>query len=268
MELDNLFKNDRRYDGARRCLIESEFNSTCIYYYLFPKKVLGTTKKLIGQRKSTGYVMLDEFEGIKIAYSFGVGTQDWHISFDRELADRNIDVYMYDHTINKLPYENPKFHFHKIGLRGKNEKSLMLKTLETILKENGHLSEKNMILKIDIEYSEWESLFDFPEEYLKNFRFMLFELHFRNGQFRLYSKVLEKLSKFHQIFYVHCVNCDPVLQIGDMRICKDLEVSYVIKENHTFTKDDSIYPIAELETLCNQDNILDFNDNIFKYFDY
>ena len=92
MELDNLFKNDRRYDGARRCLVESEFNSTCIYYYLFPKKVLGTTKKLIGQRKSTGYVMLDEFEGIKIAYSFGVGTQDWHISFDRELADRNIDV--------------------------------------------------------------------------------------------------------------------------------------------------------------------------------
>ena len=268
IELDNLFKNDRRYDGARNCLVYSTFNSTCIYNYLFPKKVLGKTRKLYGGRKSTAYVMLDELDGIKIAYSFGIGDQAWFLSFDQELADRNIDIYMYDHTINKLPYENPKFHYQKIGLGGRNQKSPTLKTLEEILKENGHLNEKDMILKVDIEASEWESLLDFPDEYLKNFRFMLFELHFFNGQFGLYTKVLSKLSKYHQIFYVHCVNCGEVLQFGDMRICAGLEVSYVIKEGHEFGKDDSIYPIPELETICNKNRVLDFNDNIFKYFDY
>lgn len=268
MELDNLFKNDERYDGARNCLVESEFNSTCFYNYLYPKKVSGKTRILVGGRKSTAYVMLNEFEGIKIAYSFGIGNKIWYLSFDQELAEKNIDIYMYDHTIKKLPYEHPKFHFHKIGLGGKNQKSSTLKSFEDILKENGHLNEKNMILKMDIEYSEWEALLDFPDVLLKNFKFMLFELHFFQSYLGLYSKVLAKLGKYHQIFYVHCVNCGDVIQIGDMRICSALEVSYIIKEGYQFEKDDSIYPIPELETICRQNIILDFNDNIFKFFDY
>ena len=28
---------------------------------------------------------------------------------------------MYDHTINNLPFENPKFHWKKIGVGGKND---------------------------------------------------------------------------------------------------------------------------------------------------
>ena len=268
MELDYLFKDDKRYDGARNCLVQPEFNSSCLYYYLNTKKVKGKTRKLFGGKKSTSYVMIDELEGIKISYSFGIGAPDWYIEFDKELADRNIDVYMYDHTIDNIAYKNPKFHFHKIGITGKNKKDPMLKSLEEILKENGHLNEKDMILKVDVEFSEWESFVDFPEELLKNFRFLLFEFHFGNKDLDIYAKVLAKLSKYHQVFYVHCVNCGDVIQIGDLRICTALEVSYIIKEGHEFEIDDSIYPVPELDTKCNKDKVLDFNDNIFKYFDF
>ena len=268
VELDNLFHDDIRYDGARNCLVEFEFNSSCIYNFLFPKKVIGKTRKLYGGNFSTSYVMIDEFEEIKIAYSFGIGPIDWYISFDKELADRNIDVYMYDHTISKLAYENPKFHFHKIGLARKNNQNVLLKSLYDILKENGHLNEKNMILKVDIEGSEWEAFIDFPEEILKNFRFLLFEFHFTSENLRMYYKILSKFNKYHQIFYVHCVNCGEVIQFGDIRICSALEVSYIIKEGHKFENDDSIYPVKELDTSCDNKKILDFNDNIFKYFDY
>ena len=95
--------------------------------------------------------MIDELDGIKIAYSFGIGVPVRNIVFDKELADRNIDIYMYDHTINKIAYQNPKFYFHKIGISGKNKNNPMLKSLEEILKENGHLNEKDMILKVDVE---------------------------------------------------------------------------------------------------------------------
>ena len=268
MELDNLFKDDKRYDGARNCLVQPDFNSSCLYNYLSTKKVKGKTRILLGGKKSTSYVMIDEFDGIKIAYSFGIGAPDWYIEFDKELADRNIDVYMYDHTIDKIAYENPKFHFHKIGLTGKDKKNPMLKSLEEILKENGHLNEKDMILKVDIEYSEWESFIDFPEELLKKFRFLLFEFHFANKDLDIYAKVLAKLSKYHQAFYVHCVNCGNVVQIGDIRICSALEVSYIIKEGHEFEIDDSIYPVPEFDTKCDPNKVLDFNDNIFKYFNY
>ena len=83
LELDKLFKNDRRYDGARNCLAEYEFNSTCIYNYLYPKKVIGKTRKLFGGRNSAGYVLLNEFDDIKIAYSFGIGNKTFKIFFDK-----------------------------------------------------------------------------------------------------------------------------------------------------------------------------------------
>ena len=42
-----------------------------------------------------------------------------------------------------------------------------MKTLEEILRLNGHMSQKNMILKIDIEGAELEALKEVPEEILK-----------------------------------------------------------------------------------------------------
>ena len=71
----------------------------------------------IGTNSDGGYILLDIFENVKIAYSFGISTE---ISFDKALADKNIDVYMYDHTIEKLPFSNLKFHWKKVGITDQN----------------------------------------------------------------------------------------------------------------------------------------------------
>ena len=94
-------------------------NESSIYQIIKPKQVLGKKKVRIGADKDGGYILLDDFENIKIAYSFGIFDE---ISFDKGLADRNIDVFMYDHTIEKLPFSNPKFHWKKIGITEKTEK--------------------------------------------------------------------------------------------------------------------------------------------------
>ena len=64
-------------------------------YEIYPKKDNGC------------YVLLDDFKDIKYAYSFGIS---FMVQFDDELTKRDIDVYMYDHTINNLPYNKTKFH--------------------------------------------------------------------------------------------------------------------------------------------------------------
>ena len=61
---------------------------------------------------------------------------------------------MYDHTIEKLPYENEKFHWKKIGIGGNSDRSTNIQTLTDMLKDNGHLNEKNMILKMDVSCFE------------------------------------------------------------------------------------------------------------------
>ena len=254
------------YKHMKDCLLNNQDKLFCFYYLIYPKKVIGKNKILLGKKSDGCYVFLDDFENIKIAYSFGISNM---IQFDDELAKRGIDVYMYDHTIKSLPYNNTKFHWSKIGICGNNERNKYLKTLEDLIKENGHISEKNMILKIDVEGWEWNSLNDLNEDILRQFKYILIEYHFLEPlKEELYYNVLKKVHKSHQAFYCRCNVRDSIPPLRN-RICIALEISYIIREGNKFDKDDSIYPIFELDyTGPRNNNKLEFNLNILKLFDF
>jgi hypothetical protein len=260
LELLRLFTlNDKKlYEGAETCLIKNPDEEMCIYQFLCPKEVKGKTRIMLGNKKDGSYVMLNDFDNIKIAYSIGIYNL---VQFDQALADKGIDVYMYDHTINKLPYENNKFHWKKIGLGSSSEKSENIQTLEDMMRENGHLQEKNMILKIDIEYNEWKPLNEISQNMLKQFKYIIIEFHFFKNELKLFYDVLKKLHKTHQIFFIRCGS--QVITYGNNRICHVIETSYIIREGYTFLKDKSIYPIPEFFP----DPFINFNMNIFKLFD-
>ena len=252
--------NDKAlYEVAKICLEKNPDEELCIYQFLCPKEVKGKTRILLEEIKDGSYVMLDDFENIKIAYSIGINNI---VQFDKALADRGIDVYMYDHTIDKLPYENDKFHWKKIGLGVNSIKDNNLLSLEEMLKENGHLQEKNMILKIDVEENEWNPLNEISENILYQFKYILLEFHFWKKEQKKYYDVLKKLHKTHQPFYIRCGS--KVITFGNNRICSNIEVSYIIRAGNTFTTDKTIYPMPEF---CH-DKFMDFNLNIFKLFDY
>ena len=258
--------NEEHYKGIKNCLTNDPDSEQCIYHLIVPKHVVGKKKILIGEKKDGGYVLLDDFKDIKIAYSFGIS---YNIHFDKELADKGIDVYMYDHTITHLRYNNPKFHWKKIGISGiKNEKE-NLKTLEHLIIENGHTKEKNMILKIDVEHSEWNSILDLKDDILKQFKYIAIEFHFRTEKLgELYYNVLKKLAKTHQSFYFRCNGSrSKIIAFGNNRICKALEVTYIIKEGNKFIKDENIYPIFEFDYLKSKNNESEINLNLFKLFD-
>ena len=111
--------NILKYKGVENCLLNNPDSQYCIYHLISPKAVIGKKRILIGEKKDGCYVLLNDFKNIKIAYSFGISNM---IQFDNDLANRGIDVYMYDHTINSLPYNNSKFHWEKIGICGKKKK--------------------------------------------------------------------------------------------------------------------------------------------------
>ncbi|CAL8092590.1 unnamed protein product [Orchesella dallaii] len=102
-----------------------------------------------------------------IVYSFGVSNDS---SFEDELV-KNTDciVYAYDPTVKQIGYpvdpSNPKIKFQPIGIGGKDQNissvlgmqlNYPLKTLKTLMRENGH--EWIDVLKIDVEGYEYESL--------------------------------------------------------------------------------------------------------------
>ena len=261
--------NELEYKGIKNCLENDPDSQYCIYHLILPKEVIGKKRILLGNKSDGSYVLLDDFKNIKIAYSFGIGKR---IQFDNELAKRGIDIYMYDHTINSLPYNNPKFHWEKIGLAGKNHKNARMRTLEELISKNGHESEKNMILKIDIEKWEWESLINLKEDTLNQFKYILIEYHFidekQSNITYLYYQVIKKLSTTHQAFYVRCNgNRSKIVNFGNNRICWIMEVSYIIRKGNLFKKDETIYPMYEFDYIKPKDGKLEMNLNLLKLFD-
>ena len=80
-----------------------------------PKKVEYFEKARIGNAGDGGYIMLDDFNGIEAAYSLGINDD---VSWDLNIARLGIDIFQYDHTIDKLPEENSRFHWFRTGISG------------------------------------------------------------------------------------------------------------------------------------------------------
>jgi len=84
----------------------------------------------------------------------------------------------------------------------------------------------------------------------------------------LYYNVIKKIHKSHQAFYCRCHRRKRISPLKN-RICKTLEVSYIIRKGNKFDKDDSIYPIFEFDfagPIYNDQS--EINLNILKLFDF
>ena len=90
-----------------------------------------------------------------------------------------------------------------------------------------------MILKIDVEHSEWDSLKDISHDILNQFKYIVIEFHFNNvlNEAKLYYDVLKKINKSHQAFYLRFHGRNIIVTFGSNRICQFLEVSYIIKKD-------------------------------------
>ncbi|MGL4943645.1 MAG: FkbM family methyltransferase [Thermoguttaceae bacterium] len=186
----------------------------------------------IGRDNDGGYVMLDDFCAGSFAYSFGICND---VSWDKDIAARGIDVFMYDHTISKLPENNGRFHFFKHGITG-SQPQLNCKTMEEFICENGHKDHQNLILKMDVEGCEWDFLNQVQSSTLSQFSQMVFEFHqMTRGQYDdLIFPALEKLNRTHQAIHLHANNCGDVKLMGNRFLPQTFEVTYLRKAGYDF----------------------------------
>ena len=82
-------------------------------------------KKRIGPKKDGGYILLDQVSNkTDYLYSFGVENNiDFEIDFYSRYRPKKI--FLFDHTIKKLP-KKTKFKFIKKGLSSKKKKKILL----------------------------------------------------------------------------------------------------------------------------------------------
>ena len=214
-------------------------------------------KVRVGNQCDGGYVLLDEINRrhTDFCYSFGVGDD---VGFELDFANKypGTRFRMFDPTIDRLPEEHKDFVFDKTALGENNLIFIHGKTL----------------LKIDVEWAEWDVLSKVPMSYLLNCSQILIEFHLvhaeqqpglspyfnsfykqcfdriNNKLFFSYIRVINKLCEFFHIFHIHANNSLPKKRMGDCWMPPLLELSFVRKDLIESTRmTESNFPVPGLD---------------------
>ncbi len=210
-------------------LLDHQNKILAVLRLLRPFGVEGGRKVRVGRDNDGGYVMIDNFAGITAAYSLGINDD---VSWDRQIADRGIDIFQYDHTIDALPEKNARFHWSKTGICGVGAETDLMKTLPSLMDSNHHKTEMNLILKMDIEGFEWPVFSTMPSQRLKQFRQIVCEFHgLQHVDVEpFYANMLsacERLAETHRVVHVHANNNTAYAIVGGVPIPACLEISFI-----------------------------------------
>ena len=165
---------------------------------LQPVVLKNCTLKRFGSANDGGYLMCENLiEPLNAAYSYGVGpNDDWACDVSRRY---HVPVHQYDCFDPARPTcDGGTFVFHEecVGDRTAQIESRFFDTLENQIRKNGDIG-RRLIIKMDIEGAEWDSLLAAPEELLASIPQITMEMHGVDD-----PKIVEVLRKLKQNFYL------------------------------------------------------------------
>src|SRR6478752_5197805 len=145
---------------------------------LQPVALQNCTLKRFGSANDGGYLMCENLiEPLDAAYSYGVGrNDDWGCEMSRRY---HVPVHQYDCFDPTRPTCNGGtfvFHDECVGDGTGYRKSRFFDTLENQISKNGDTG-RRLIIKMDIEGGEWDSLLAAPEELLASIPQITMEMH-------------------------------------------------------------------------------------------
>jgi hypothetical protein len=165
---------------------------------LQPVVLKNCTLKRFGSANDGGYLMCENLiEPLDAAYSYGVGSNDdWGCELSRRY---HVPVHQYDCFDPARPTCNGgRFVFHNecVGNRSGYRDSHLFDTLENQIRKNGDTG-RRLIIKMDIEGGEWDSLLAAPEELLASIPQITMEMHGFDD-----PKIVEVLRRLKRNFYL------------------------------------------------------------------
>lgn len=213
---------------------------------LRPQRAVDVEKIRVGSVADGGYVMLNDFSGIRHALSFGISDND---TWDVDIAERGITVEQFDHTI-PIPAQRPGLNFHArkiVATAGPDGESI-----HSILQRIDVKDPVSALLKIDIEHDEWPVFDAATAADLNVFSQIVVEFHgfmlvADNAIYDRYLRVLTKLAQHFGVVHVHANNFGPMMMMGGVPFPDVLEVTFANRGRYTLEPTDETFP-SELDS--------------------
>lgn len=185
----------------------------------------GYSYSRIGSNNDGGYVAVNDFTPDDYLVSFGIAD---NVDFEKEISPIVNGIDMYDFSIQR-PREHvdkSRFYMERIGAEAKH-------IFDRVS------DKKDLILKIDIEGSEWDFFENISEDHINRFRQIILEIHWMIENSQIYVPdcridIIEKINRTHQIVAVHPNNWGSVVEIEGVIVPTVLELTLLRKKDYVF----------------------------------
>lgn len=191
-------------------------------------------KVRIGSMGDGGYVLPDDLDGLSAVLSLGVGGE---VSFDHYFAERGLDIYQYDPTVEGPPVEHARFHFHKVAWAPQDGEGAA--SLAGIVRSHGLQTSNDVLLKFDTEGAEWSCLPTISPELLKHFRIIACELHGLNNLqvpefLQQVTGMMNILTHSHTVVHLHANNCCGMTLVEGVPVPAVVELTLLRNDRSSF----------------------------------
>lgn len=180
----------------------------------------------LGPDSDGGYLIPNDLDGIGFAFSPGVSNES---GFEAALADRGMGIFLADYSVDRPAQDHPRFVFDKrfVGSFSDNE----FITLDEW--KGRHIPDYrgDLLLQMDIEGAELETLFATSPQLLAQFRIMVIEFHnlqnLWNGPFfDLAASAFRKVLRTHSVVHIHPNNCCGSMRSRGIEIPRVAEITF------------------------------------------
>lgn len=180
----------------------------------------------LGPEGDGGYLVPDDLDGVEYCFSPGVSTES---GFEVALAERGLRVYLADFSVDAPAEAHPNFVFDKKFIGVLSNETFM--TLDDWKEDKLPDNRTDLILQMDIEGAEFETLLGVSSQLLAQFRIMVIEFHylqelFNKPFFILASKVFQKLLQTHSVVHIHPNNCCGSIKGSGLQIPRVAEFTF------------------------------------------
>jgi len=184
----------------------------------------------IGAQGDGGYLIPDDLHGIEYCFSPGVNTI---AEFEGQLADRGIRWFLADHSVSGPPLKRPEFVFDRKHIGANDNENFM--TLATWKEKHLPGYDKDLILQMDVEGAEYETILSTSDSLLRLFRIAVIEMHglerlFDPFAFRIMHACFEKLLGRFYVVHLHPNNCAGCVREDGIEVPHVMEVTLYNRE--------------------------------------
>ena len=186
-----------------------------LHHELQPVRLENCTMTRFGEANDGGYLMCGNLLEVEAGYSYGINNYDgWGCRVATQLG---VPVHQYDCFDTRVPpCATGETQFHPECVAGRaftDSEGRRFDSVAAQLARNGHEG-RRVVMKMDVEGAEWDSLLETPREVLERIDQLALEFHGVDKDTWKYYLVVTKLKDVFHIVHLHFNNhgCKPGLE--------------------------------------------------------